>query len=147
VEGIGQGAGEDVLHGHLPWLVQTLEWVSAGIDLFGILLLLIGAARFVLGVARTELSREEVVRLRGMNRERIELGRYILAALELLIVSDIIHTALSLRLQDLLYLGFLVVIRSVTSIFLERELDGLRREMAEPREQSPHSRQGEGADS
>jgi uncharacterized membrane protein len=147
VEAVATGAGEDVLHGHLPWLVQGLEWIAAGIDLFAILLLLVGTARFALGVAQTELSREEVVRLRGMNRERIELGRYILAGLELLIVSDIIHTALSLQLEDLLYLGFLVVIRSVISIFLERELDGLRREMAEPREHSPHSRAGEGADS
>jgi uncharacterized membrane protein len=137
------GSGEDVLHGHLPWLVQGLEWVSAGIDLCAIALLLIGALRFILGVAKAEVSGEEVLRLRGTNRERIELGRYILAGLELLIVSDIIHTALSLALADLLYLGFLVLIRSVISIFLERELGELRREMAEPVSESPHNRDDE----
>ena len=52
----------------------------------------------------------------------MELGRYILSALELLIVSDIIHTALSLALADLLFLGILVLIRSMISFFLNREI-------------------------
>ena len=57
----------------------------------------------------------------------MELGRYILAALELLIVSDIIHTALSLELADLVFLGLLVLIRSVISFFLDREMRDDRR--------------------
>ena len=57
------------------------------------------------------------------------LGRYILAGLELLIVSDIIHTSLSLALADLLYLGVLVLIRSLISYFLDRELGALRQEL------------------
>jgi uncharacterized membrane protein len=99
------GMGEGVLHREFAWLVEGLDYVSAGIDLFAILLLLIGAVRFILGVARAELSGDESRRLRGTNRERIELGRYILAGLELLIVSDIIHTALSLAVADLVFLG------------------------------------------
>ena len=65
------------------------------------------------------------------NRERVELGRYILASLELFIVSDIIHTALSLAFADILFLGLLVVIRSLTSYFLDRELDQLKKELGE----------------
>jgi len=72
-----------------------------------------------------------VDRVRETNRERVELGRYILASLELFIVSDIIHTALSLAFADLLFLGLLVVIRSVISYFLDRELDQLRKELGE----------------
>lgn len=125
------GRGEGVLHQEFGWLVEALEHVAAGIDLLGILLLLIGAARFVLGVARAELSGDETRRLRGTNRERIELGRYILAGLELLIVSDIIHTSLSLAFADLFYLGLLVLIRSLISFFLDRELGELRRELGE----------------
>lgn len=120
---------EGVLHEALPWLVTLLDWVAAGIDLCAILLLLIGAARFIAGVASSELSREGSARVRGTNRERVELGRYILAGLELLIVSDIIHTSLSLALADLLFLGLLVVIRSLISYFLDRELGELRREL------------------
>ena len=123
------GMGEGVLHRQFAWLVQSLEYVSAIIDLFAILLLLIGAIRFILGVSRAELSPSEERRLQGTNRERIELGRYILAGLELLIVSDIIHTSLSLALADLLFLGVLVLIRSLISFFLDRELGALRQEL------------------
>ncbi len=125
------GRGEGVLHREFGWLVEGLEYVAAVIDLLGILLLLIGAVRFVLGVAQAEMSRDESRRLRGTNRERIELGRYILAGLELLIVSDIIHTSLSLAFADLFYLGLLVLIRSVISFFLERELGDVRRELGD----------------
>ena len=123
--------GEGVLHREWGWLVAGLEYAAAAIDLFAILLLLVGAARFMLGVAKAELSRDDRRRLRGTNRERVELGRYILAGLELLIVSDIIHTALSLALADLLYLGVLVLIRSLISFFLDRELGALRHELGE----------------
>lgn len=125
------GRDEGVLHREFAWLVEALDHASAAIDLFAILLLLVGAARFVLGVARAEVSGDEGRRLRGTNRERIELGRYILAGLELLIVSDIIHTALSLALADLVYLGLLVLIRSLISFFLDRELGEVRRELGE----------------
>ena len=125
------GMGEGVLHREFAWLVGALDYVSAAIDLFAILLLLIGAVRFILGVARAELSGDEARRLRGTNRERIELGRYILAGLELLIVSDIIHTALSLAVADLIFLGLLVLIRSLISFFLDRELGEVRRELGE----------------
>jgi uncharacterized membrane protein len=125
------GMGEGVLHREFSWLVEALDIVTVVIDILAILLLLIGAVRFILGVARAELSGNETKRLRGTNRERIELGRYILAGLELLIVSDIIHTSLSLALADLLFLGLLVLIRSLISFFLDRELGELRRELGE----------------
>jgi uncharacterized membrane protein len=125
------GAQEGMLHQHLPALLEALDWVSAAIDLFAVLLLVIGALRFVVGVARSEVARDGTARVRGMNRQRMELGRYILAALELLIVSDIIHTAITLAVADLVYLGLLVVIRSLISYFLDRELGQLRQELGE----------------
>ena len=44
-------------------------------------------------------------------------------------MSDVIHTALSLSFAALLFLLVLVVIRSITSYFLDRELDQLKREL------------------
>ena len=99
--------------------------------MLAILLLLIGTVRFTLDVIRAELSRDGTDRVRRTNRGRIELGRYILAGLELLIVSDIIHSALSLAISDVIYLGFLVLIRSLISYFLDRELGQLRHELGE----------------
>jgi uncharacterized membrane protein len=122
-------ASEGVLHGQFGWLINALEWVSAIIELAAIALLVLGAARFILGVATAEIARSGAERVQRTNRERIELGRYILAGLELFIVADIIRTALSLALADLLFLGLLVVIRSLISFFLDRELEQLRKEL------------------
>ncbi|KKL72484.1 hypothetical protein LCGC14_2084470, partial [marine sediment metagenome] len=118
-------------HSELEPVVIALEWVAAGIDVLSILLILLGAARFVAGVVRAELTRDGARRVQGLNRERMELGRYILAGLELLIVSDIIHTALSLALGDLLFLGLLVIIRSAISYFLDREIRDIREELSQ----------------
>jgi uncharacterized membrane protein len=119
---------DGVLHGPLAPVVSLLEWASAIIDLFAIGLLLIGAVRFIAGVTVAELTRG-TARVQRTNRQRIELGRYILAGLELFIVSDVIHTALSLALADLVFLLLLVVIRSIISWFLDRELVQLREEL------------------
>ncbi len=126
---IGFEASESVLHTHFGWLVAVLGWVAAGIDLAAIALIVIGACRFIAGVALAEVMAHDLERVQRTNRRRIELGRYILASLELFIVSDIIHTALSLAFADILFLGLLVVIRSITSFFLDRELDQLRKEI------------------
>lgn len=122
---------DGILHGRLPWLVDTLQWAAAIIDIFACLLLVLGAVRFIVVVGRAEITRSGADRVRKTNRERIELGRYILAGLELFIVTDVIHTALSLAFSDLLFLLLLVIIRSIISYFIERELDQLKKDMGE----------------
>jgi uncharacterized membrane protein len=120
-----------LLHGELAWLAHGLEWVSAGVDLASIAIMLVGSMRFVVGFARAETAETSTERLKRIDGHRMELGRYILSALELLIVSDIIHTALSLELGDLLFLGLLVLIRSVISFFLDREIRDIRAELGD----------------
>lgn len=122
---------DSILHGEIDWLVHAFEWVATAIDVFGCIILIIGGIRFIVGFVRAEVSRSNLARVRGVNGERVELGRYILAGLELLIVSDIIHTALSLAMADLVFLGLLVVIRSLISFFLDRELAEVKRELGE----------------
>jgi uncharacterized membrane protein len=116
---------ESLLHARFPGLVDGLAWVEAGIDLIAIAVMLVGVLRFVTGFLRAEAAGP--ARIAGIDGARVELGRYILAGLELFIVSDIIQTALSLQLSDLVFLGLLVAIRSVISYFLEREVSGIRR--------------------
>lgn len=119
-------ATEGVLHRELQGLVTVLDWVAALIAILAILVMLIGAVRFLVGFVRAETTRKEADRARIINRERVELGRYILSGLELIIVSDIIHTALSLALGDLLFLAVLVAIRSAISYFLDREISEIK---------------------
>ena len=121
---------ETILHVNFPWLVTLLEWAASAIDLFAIALLLVGVVRFAAGWVASE-TRKGVERTQKMNRERIGLARYILAALEVFIVSDIIHAALSLKFSDLVFLGLLVIIRSVISYFLDRELEQLKKELGQ----------------
>jgi uncharacterized membrane protein len=131
-ESLWTGGKESLLHARFPGLVEVLAWIEAGIDLIAIAVMLIGVARFLVGFLRAETVGRG--RLIGIDRARIELGRYILAGLELFIVSDIIETALSLQLSDLVFLGLLVAIRSAISFFLEREVSGMSRGGdAEPR--------------
>lgn len=113
---------EGVLHDNLGGLVAALSWVVAAVELLAIAVMLIGTTRFLVGFVAAEVQRAESARAHVINRERVELGRYILSGLELLIVSDIIHTALSLALADLVYLALLVAIRSAISYFLDREI-------------------------
>jgi uncharacterized membrane protein len=117
------------LQGELARVAHGLEWVISGIELASIAIMLIGSLRFIVGFVTAEVSRDPAARVKRIDRERMELGRYILSALELLIVSDIIHTALSLELADLLILGLLVLIRSMISFFLDREIREIRDEM------------------
>ena len=105
----------------LARLAHGLEWLSAGIDLASIAIMLVGSFRFIVGFAGAEFNREGLKRIG--NRLASDGARPLrLSALELLIVSDIIHTALSLALADLLFLGILVLIRSMISFFLNREI-------------------------
>lgn len=119
-----EGGKESLLHAHLPALAEALTWVEAGIDLFAITVMLIGVMCFVADFLWAETSGQG--RIAAIDESRIELGRYSLAGLELFIVSDIIETALSLQLLDLVFLGLLVAIRSAISHYLEREVTNIR---------------------
>lgn len=127
--GAAMERGTRVLHTDLPGVVWALEWVAAGIDVLAVAVMVVGALRFASGFLRSEIGRG-ADRLRIMSTARLELGRYILAGLEVLIVSDIIHTALSLAFGDLLFLGLLVLIRSAVSYVLTREIRELKEELA-----------------
>jgi uncharacterized membrane protein len=128
VLGTATERGTRILHSELPGVVEVLEWLAAGIDILAIVVMGLGALRFAVGFVSSEARRGDA-RLRRMNTARLELGRYILAGLEVLIVSDIIHTALSLAFGDLIFLGLLVLIRSAISYVLTREIRDLKAEL------------------
>lgn len=109
-----------------PQLEGVLHYVTGAIDVLAVLILLIGIARFSYWLVRSELmSRDGELRLERQNLARLELGRYILAALEVLIVADVIRTALTMQLQGLVFLAGLVIVRSAISWFLDREIEAL----------------------
>jgi len=114
-----------VSDGEAQWAgvwVEPAGWAATAIDGAAIVILILGTLRFVVKFCVSEFGADPHARARGIDDARIELGRYILAGLEVLIVSDVIHTALSLALEDIAFLGALVLVRSVISFFLDREI-------------------------
>ena len=62
---------------------------------------------------------------------RCDLGVKLVFALELLIISDLLHTIGSRSMDDLYVVGALVVIRTVISFFLNKEIEEVGAKMSE----------------
>ncbi len=59
---------------------------------------------------------------------RATFGTYLLLGLEFLIASDILKTVLEPTLNELAILGGIVVLRTILSVFLNREIKDLEAE-------------------
>ncbi len=59
---------------------------------------------------------------------RADLGTYLLLGLELLIASDVLKTIVEPGLNELMILGGIVILRTVLSFFLDREIRLLEQE-------------------
>lgn len=109
-------------------LAVVLETAATLIEIFAVIVLLNGLIRFILTYALAEFSRDRSASAERMNGGRVDLSRYILAGLEVFIVSDIIRTVVLPTLEGLAVLGALVAIRSAISFFLEREVRAIEDE-------------------
>lgn len=115
-----------ILQQHLPGVAGVLEWMATVIEVFAVVILLLGTARFAFYFLRGELRWDRgVPGTSEMAAARIVLARYILTALEVFIVADLILLVLTMSLQSLLFLALLVVVRTVISYFLEHEIRAL----------------------
>ena len=101
----------------------VLETIAVAVDLVGITILVFAALKFIAHYLRFEFKRPQGLDcVEGIRYLRLGLGSYILLSLEFIIISDIIRSAISTDVEDLLPLGLLVVIRVALSFFLGREL-------------------------
>lgn len=64
----------------------------------------------------------------NIRRLRVDFGTYLLLGLEFLIASDILKTVLEPTLYELGILGGIVVLRTILSIFLNKEIRDLETE-------------------
>ena len=108
-------------------VTTILEMIAFAIDLVGIAILVYAALRFVVHFLGFEIKRLRGLEcVEGIRDMRLRLGSYILLSLEFIIISDVILTAISRNVDDLLALGLLVLIRVVLSFFLGRELNEVK---------------------
>lgn len=105
-------------------LVDCMGYLSLGTGFIGVVVITCGTIRTLVEFIRLELKQ-----LGGKNicpdRElmRHHFGSYILLGLEFLIAADIIHTITQPGLEELAALGVIVAIRTVLSVFLNREME------------------------
>ena len=100
-----------------------LRWISTGIEVTGVGIIVIGAAGATVGFIYGGLV--TVGWPGAFRRYRANLGRGILLGLELLVAADIIGTvAVTPSFENLAVLGLIVLIRTFLSFSLEVEIDG-----------------------
>lgn len=107
-------------------LTHALEILASAIGIASLLIVSYGALIAALLFAKNECKRfNGTYRLSNIGRARIVFGTYLLLGLEFLIASDILKSILEPTMQELITLGGVVIIRTVLSIFLNRELKEL----------------------
>ncbi len=105
----------------------VLETIAVAVDLVAIAILLFGALKFLVHYLGLEIKRLRGLEcVDGIRNLRLGLGSYILLSLEFMIISDVIHSALSRNVDDFLLLGLVVIIRTVLTLFLARELNEVK---------------------
>lgn len=110
---------------------QTSSHVELLIHLFvlalnsiSIIILLVGVAKASFDFLRYELNRHTREQSAWqIKRIKNYLGAYILLSLEILIAADIIETIMNPSLEDILILAAVVLIRTVISYFLGKEIE------------------------
>ncbi|MCH2456836.1 MAG: DUF1622 domain-containing protein [Henriciella sp.] len=119
---MGTGAGTQ-----LEYILETL---SFGIELVSALILVAGSLVF-LWTLGSGLLTPSVSVTTALQRGRLKLGTYILAALEFLIVADILFTIVHRTLDDVIVLAIVAGVRTVVSYFLGKEIEALSQEESE----------------
>lgn len=107
-------------------LTHALEILASAIGIASLLIVSYGALIAALLFIKNELKRfSGDYHMSNIGRARIIFGTYLLLGLEFLIASDILKSILEPTMDELITLGGVVVIRTVLSIFLNRELKEL----------------------
>jgi uncharacterized membrane protein len=115
-------------------VVHTImEWLAVVIDLTGSLVMVWAFIASVVSVVGSAFRRSNVRnRFHDLQVARCELGTKLVFALELMIVSDLLQTIISRSIDDLIFLGGLVVIRTTIAYFLNKEIQEVHAELVLP---------------
>ena len=97
-------------------LVTILDWSSVLVIIYGVMMQSIGFVISEVTASDRKVAVEKVTMLKNF------LGTYILFALEILIGADIIESILDPSIDHILSLAALVIIRTIISYFLNKEI-------------------------
>ena len=107
-----------------PSLVESsLEVIAFAVDMVGVTIILygfvVGLISYVRAVSYSGAIQAKYDRYQAV---RCRMGIHLVLGLEFMIVSDVLTSVVSRTLEDLAYLGAIVVIRTVLAYFLGREM-------------------------
>lgn len=117
------------MSGHYPEVNMVLfhdilTAISFVLNIIGAMIILFGV-----GISLMEFFKKEIFagadRIKLNESIRIKLGSYLVLGLELFIAGDIIKTILTPTWESLGMLGAIVVIRTILSYFLTKDLKGI----------------------
>ena len=107
-------------------MLHFVEQITAVIDALVVAILVLGSAwAFVRGIRSAVLRKYDGTMV--IRQLRVDLGQILLLSLEVLIVSDILHSIVRRSLEEVGILAVIVVIRIALSFFLDREISNLQR--------------------
>lgn len=105
------------------------HYTVLALNVFSIAILLVGVIKAFFGFIINEGKGGDRFDVASKNNHiKIYLGSYILLSLEVLIASDIIETIMNPSLDDILVLAGIVVIRTIISYFLGKEIEVAEKE-------------------
>lgn len=114
----------DLAHIIMNQLKPFFELFVLALNVFSIVILIWGVTIAGYDFIKNEFSNQGRVWMTKRNNFiKNYLGSYVLLSLEVLIAADIIESILKPTFQDILKLGIVVVIRTVISFFLHKEIE------------------------
>ena len=111
-----------MLHTFLNIIATIISVISLLIVAYGVF---VGFIAFL----RNEITRfNGTYTVNNIRQLRADFGSYLLLGLEFLIASDILKTVVDPTLDELAILGGVVIVRTVLSVFLNKEIKELAEE-------------------
>lgn len=105
-------------------LLTFLNTLATIISVISLLIVTYGVLVCFIAFLRNEIKRFTYT-VNNIRQLRADFGTYLLLGLEFLIVSDILKTVVDPTLDELAILGGVVVVRTVLSVFLNKEIKEL----------------------
>jgi uncharacterized membrane protein len=111
-------------------LHSIFEWLELIIDVSAAIIMVLAFVVAVFSYFRITFRKNRGNYVMQMQLVRCELGVKLVFALELLIISDLLHTTVSRSMDDMAIVGALVVIRTVIAYFLNKEISEVSAEIS-----------------
>ena len=103
--------------------MEAVNWIATAIALVGSGVITWGAILTTIRFVKLEISLgKSGNKLPDRENTRYQFGTYLVLGLDFMLAADILHTIHNPQLDELYILGIIVIIRSVISFFLYREM-------------------------